>query len=113
MGAADVLSFQSPSSLQWYVVVANGEDDTGNTNVDSVVYQWNGTTLEAVQAQLPTRGASALETYTLDGQLYLAVASVTDTRYGMGYVAVASVMGWGTWLWSAGWTPGMGWGTWL
>lgn len=97
MGAADTLSFQSPSSLEWYVVIANGEDDTGNTNIDSVVYQWNGTALQAVQSQLPTRGASALETYLLDGQLYLAVASVTDTRYAW--------LWWGLWW---GGVPGCG-----
>lgn len=61
-------------------MVANGVDNTGNTNVDSVVYRWNGTALETLQPPLSTRGASALEIYTLDGALYLAVASVADTR---------------------------------
>jgi hypothetical protein len=76
-----VVSFRSPSSLDWHVVVANGVDNSGFTNVDSVVYRWNGTALHPVQAQLPTRGASALEIFTLGGELYLAVASVVDTRY--------------------------------
>lgn len=62
------------------MVVGNGVDNAGNPNVDSVVYRWNGTAL--VQAQrLATIGASALEIYTMEGTLYLAVASFTDTRY--------------------------------
>lgn len=61
-------------------MVGNGVDNAGNPNVDSVVYRWNGTAL--VQAQrLATIGASALEIYTMEGTLYLAVASFTDTRY--------------------------------
>ena len=80
VGAADVVSFQSPSSGQWHVVVANGVDNAGNPNLNSVVYRWNGTALEPVQLTLATIGASALETYTLGGTLFLAVASATDTR---------------------------------
>ncbi len=79
-GAADVAAFQSPSTQDWYVVVANGVDDSGNPNVDSSVYRWNGTGLEQFQ-QLATIGASALEVYRIDGIIYLAVASLTDTRY--------------------------------
>lgn len=79
LGASDVTSFQSSSSSEWYVVVANGEDNAGNPNLDSVVYRWNGTML--VQTQLfATIGASALNAFTIDNTLYLAVASLTDTR---------------------------------
>ena len=80
VGANEVLSFQSSSSMDWYVVIANEEDNSGNPNVDSFLYRWSGTTLELVQ-RLPTIGASAVTTYTIDGTLYLAVASFTDTRY--------------------------------
>lgn len=79
MGARDVVSFQSPNSSEWYVVVANGEDNTGNPNVDSLVYRWNGTFLEQSQI-LSSIGASALETFTIDGTLYMAMTSLTDTR---------------------------------
>ena len=75
-----MVSFQPPSSEEWYVAVANGEDNAGNPNVDSYVYRWNGTALVLVQ-RLPTIGASALTSYTVNGALYLAVASLTDTRY--------------------------------
>lgn len=79
VGASDVVSFQSPSTQVWYVVVSNGVDNIANPNVDSVLYRWNGTALQQDQT-LATIGASALEIYTIGGTLYLAVASVTDTR---------------------------------
>lgn len=87
VGASEVLSFQSPSSMDWYVVVANEEDDSGNPNVDSFLYRWSGTTLELVQ-NLPTIGASAVTTYSIDGTLYLAVTSFADTRYSTEHVTV-------------------------
>lgn len=80
VGAREVVSFQSPSSLEWYVVVANGEDNTGNPNVDSFMYRWNGTALVLTQ-HLPTIGASAVTTYTIGETLYLVVTSLSDTRY--------------------------------
>ena len=63
----------------WYVAVASGEDNSGNPNVDSDVYLWNGTALVRTQS-LATIGASALEHFSVDGALYLAVSSLTDTR---------------------------------
>ena len=36
---------------QWYVLVANGEDNTGNNIVDSTVWRWNGTALELTQVR--------------------------------------------------------------
>ena len=77
VGAADVVWFQA--SETWYVVIANGEDNAGIANVDSVLYRWNGASLEQVQL-LATRGASAMEIFTIDTTLYLVVASLTDTR---------------------------------
>lgn len=82
VGASDVTSFQPPNSSDWRVVVANGEDNAGNPNVDTVVYRWSGTVL--VQTQLlATTGASALEIFAVDSALYLAVTSWTDTRWTM------------------------------
>ena len=63
------------------MVVANGQDNAANPNVDSILYRWNGTGLEQTQ-NLATIGASALEIFTIDGTLYMAVTSLTDTRYG-------------------------------
>ncbi len=88
VGASDVVVFQDPGSgsgsgtgsADWYVVLANGEDSAGNPNVDSVLYLWNGTALVHTQS-LATSGASALEVFTVGGSLYLAVASLTDTRW--------------------------------
>ena len=76
-----MVSFLSPGpTQQWHVVIANGMDNAGSPNVDSVLYRWNDTALEPVQQTLPTIGASSLEVYTLDGSLFLAAASATDTR---------------------------------
>ena len=61
------------------MVIANGEDNEGNPNVDSAVYCWNGTMLVQTQ-MLATIGASALEIFAIDNALYLAVTSLTDTR---------------------------------
>ena len=47
VGATDVISFSV--SGQWYVLVANGEDNQGNTIVDSTLWAWNGTLLEPFQ----------------------------------------------------------------
>ena len=86
VGASDVVVFQDPGtgsgsgSADWFVVLANGEDSAGNPNVDSILYLWNGTALVHTQS-LATSGASALEVFTVGGSLYLAVASLTDTRW--------------------------------
>lgn len=72
---------------EWYVVVANGEDNSGNPNVDSIVYRWNGTGLEQHQ-QIATIGASALEVFNNRGNTALAVTSLTDTRYCIEFVLV-------------------------
>lgn len=49
VGVSDVISFSL--SGQWYVLVANGEDNQGNTIVDSTLWAWNGTLLERFQVQ--------------------------------------------------------------
>ena len=79
VGASDVTSFQLPGNMDWYVVVVNGEDNTGNPNLDSVVYRWNGTQLVQTQI-LTTIGASAVEVFSVEDSLYMAITSLTDTR---------------------------------
>ena len=76
-GASDVVSFDIDGSC--YVVIANGEDDDANPNVDTVVYRWSGTAFVQFQ-RLSTIGASALATFSYRGELNLAIASLTDTR---------------------------------
>lgn len=41
LGVTDLVSFSAGG--QWYVLVANGEDNTGSNIVDSTVWWWNGT----------------------------------------------------------------------
>ena len=79
VGASDVASFQLPGNTDWYVVVVNGEDNTSNPNLDSVVYRWNGTQLVQTQV-LTTIAASAVEVFSVEDSLYMAITSLTDTR---------------------------------
>ena len=76
-GASDVVSFNVGDSC--YIVISNGEDNDANPNVDTVVYRWSGTAFVQFQ-RLSTIGASALATFIHRGELYLAIASLTDTR---------------------------------
>ena len=46
-GVSDLATFSVGD--QWYVLVANGEDNAGNNIVDSTVWFWNGTALELAQ----------------------------------------------------------------
>ena len=48
MGASDVVSFQTTNG-DWYLVIANGRDNTDNPNVDSLVLRWNGTAFQQSQ----------------------------------------------------------------
>ena len=48
MGASDVVSFQTTGG-DWYLVIANGRDNTDNPNVDSLVLRWNGTAFQQSQ----------------------------------------------------------------
>lgn len=76
-GASDVLSFDVDGTC--YIVVANGEDNDANPNVDTVVYRWSGSSFVEFQ-RLSTIGASTLTTYIYRNELNLVVASLTDTR---------------------------------
>lgn len=76
-GASDVLSFDVDGTC--YIVVANGEDNDANPNVDTVIYRWSGSSFVEFQ-RLSTIGASALTTFIYRNELNLAVASLTDTR---------------------------------
>lgn len=76
-GASDVVSFDVDGVC--HIVIANSEDNDANPNVDTVVLRWSGTSFVQFQ-RLSTIGASALETFTLGSELYLAVTSLTDSR---------------------------------
>ena len=76
-GASDVVSFNVGGSC--YIVVANGEDNDINPNVDTVIYRWSGSAFVQFQ-RLSTIGASAMATFIYRDELNLAIASLTDTR---------------------------------
>ena len=58
---------------QTYLAVANQRSDS-NFNIDSRIYQWNGSQFVEIQA-IPTNGANDWEAFTIGNQTYLAVAN--------------------------------------
>ena len=72
-GAHDFASFTIDG--QTYLAVANHYNDSTN-NIESHIYQWNSTTNQFDQIQaIATNGARDFESFTIDGQTYLAVAN--------------------------------------
>jgi formylglycine-generating enzyme required for sulfatase activity len=60
-----------------YLALANYYDDTGSFNVDSKIYKWNGSLFVEFQT-IPTSGALDWESFTLNGDTYLAVANSSN-----------------------------------
>ena len=72
-GAFDFASFVIDG--QTYLAVANHRNDS-TYNIDSHIYQWNSTTNQFDQIQaIATNGTLDFESFTIDGQTYLAVAN--------------------------------------
>jgi len=66
-----------------YLSVSNSRDDSGDLSQDSVVYQYNGTTVVTVQ-EIATEHATDSEYFEMDGRSYLAIANYmndTDGSY--------------------------------
>ena len=74
-----MVSFKAVNG-EWYIVIANREDNEGSPNVDSVVMQWSQGRFVSFQS-LATIGASAVEVLSVGDAQYLVFASFTDTRF--------------------------------
>jgi len=72
VGATDWESFVIEGET--YLAVANYYNDAGTFNVDSKIYKWNGSSFSEFQS-IPTNGALDWESFTIDGEIYLAVAN--------------------------------------
>ena len=79
-GAIDFASFTIDG--QTYLAVANYSNNS-TSNIDSHIYQWDSTTNQFDQIQaIATIGAYDFESFTIDGQTYLAVANYyNDSTY--------------------------------
>ena len=75
-GALDFTSFTIDG--QTYLAVANYNNNSTH-NINSHIYQWNSTTNQFDQIQaIATNGAFDFESFTIDGQTYLAVANYNN-----------------------------------
>ena len=74
VGGRDFESFTIDGET--YLAVANAQDQ-GLYNVDSKIYQWNGSEFIELQAIL-TNTAVDFESFVMDGETYLAVANYYD-----------------------------------
>ena len=59
---------------QHYLALANHQDGSGNYQVDSMIYRWDGTQFVEYQV-IPTSGARAWESIVIDGEHFLVVAN--------------------------------------
>jgi WD40 repeat protein len=61
----------------YYLAIANGGNPDYNVNIDSKIYQWNGSSFVEIQAIL-THGAADWESFSIDDEHYLVVANDND-----------------------------------
>ncbi|XP_052793587.1 adhesion G-protein coupled receptor V1-like [Mya arenaria] len=77
-GATDIAYFTK--NTIHYIVIANSQDNSGNTRVDSDVWRWEpGNKRFSKVSTLKTVGAQAVEVVDIDGNLFLAVANYYDS----------------------------------
>nr|XP_006812422.1 PREDICTED: G protein coupled receptor 98-like protein isoform X1 [Saccoglossus kowalevskii] len=75
-GASDVVFFKIASTT--YLVIANEMNNNEQTTISSQVFVWSGS--QFVQSQLlSTTGAVSLTAFTIDGEVYIAMASRYDS----------------------------------
>ena len=60
-----------------YLAVSNYQDNSGNYNIYSKIYKWDGSSFVEIQSIL-THGATQMESFTINGETYLAVANYFD-----------------------------------
>ena len=76
-GAKDCLSFKIDDQI--YLVIANHFNDNTSYETNSYIYRWNGFQFEKINnIPIKTYGASKLETFTMNDEIYLAVANQKD-----------------------------------
>ncbi|CAK8694047.1 unnamed protein product [Clavelina lepadiformis] len=77
-GASNVAHFHKTTH---YLVVANSVDNNRVSSIDSILFRMSESDHVLNQVQtLPTRGASGLETFSINGYLYLAIANRLDSE---------------------------------
>ena len=69
-GAADVKSFSDNGST--FLAFANLRSGSGQHNINSPIYKWNGSHFVLLQS-IPTRGAAALHPFMMCSQTFLGV----------------------------------------
>ena len=72
-------AFFTDSSLH-YLVIANSQDNTGTSQVDTDIWRWEPGTLRFTKINsFVTLGASALSVFELEDKIFLAVANNYDS----------------------------------
>ena len=71
-GALDVKSFSVNGST--FLAFANYRSGSGQHNINSPIYKWNGSHFVLLQS-IPTRGAAALHPFMMCSQIFLGVAN--------------------------------------
>ena len=83
--ALDVKSFSVNGST--FLAFANHRSGSGQHNINSPIYKWNGSHFVLFQS-IPTRGAARLHPFTMCGQRFLGVASYYDNHNGYNTMSV-------------------------
>ena len=84
-GAADVKSFSDNGST--FLAFANLRSGSGQHNINSPIYKWNGSHFVLFQS-IPTRGAAGLHPFMMCSQRFLGVASLYDDDNGYNTMSV-------------------------
>ena len=83
--ALDVKSFSVNGST--FLAFANHRSGSGQHNINSPIYKWNGSQFVLFQS-IPTRGAAALHPFMMCSQTFLGVASYDDEDKGYNTMSV-------------------------
>ena len=84
-GALDVKSFSDNGST--FLAFANLRSGSGQHNINSPIYKWNGSHFVLFQS-IPTRGAAGLHPFMMCSQRFLGVASLYDDDNGYNTMSV-------------------------
>ena len=83
--ALEVKSFSDNGST--FLAFANHRSASGQHNINSPIYKWNGSHFVLFQS-IPTRGAAALHPFMMCSQTFLGVASYCDDDKGYNTMSV-------------------------
>ena len=63
-----------------YIVIANSQDNGGNTEVNSDIWRWDASTKQFSKVStLRTLGASSLAVFEIEDKIFLAVTNFYDS----------------------------------